>query len=161
MVRKSKKKLVIPTREELILLLAGRELDGSIGLAGKKPTAASIAKKLKCPIGTVYKCLKHIKDPNAYGNLGWGSGRPHKAKQYTAEQRDWITSRDTLRDQVGKPLKSRAAIANNRFGLSLTVSGLRAIYRLAKITMQKVTYRMKPSLKFSIAEQHLEIEQLK
>jgi transposase len=119
-----------------------------------------MAKQLKCPVGAVNRCLKNIGDAAAYENLRWGAGRPLKVVPITAAQLQWITSRETLRAQVGKPLTARVRIANARFGLNMTLRDFRSIYRKARITVQKLSPLCKPARDITMVQQQMRIDEL-
>ena len=70
----------------------------------------------------------------------WGGDR--KFKHLTAEQLDWILDPRTLREQVGLPLKARGQQFKERFGQSVTAAEYRRFYRQAKITRQKLRFRL-------------------
>ena len=112
----------------------------------KKPTMLSVANLMNCTYSSVLKIVRALKaglDP--YVDLGWSAGRPLKDWGLKHEQTDWIISRRTLRTQAGKSLSTRAMIANMRFGSNLKTNDLRKLYKINRITRQRMVSQVKPS----------------
>ena len=83
-----RKKVKMPNREEVILLLAGVDLQDPDRVRvwkKAKPSVANIAKELKCPATAVRRCMKYLDDPAGYDALRWGRGRPIKVLETTPE----------------------------------------------------------------------------
>ena len=110
----------------------------------KRQTVRSVAKALNCSYARIRRLLKLMKDGNHPDNINWVRGRPMKKISLTEEQLAWITSRQTLRLQCGKPLRARLNILNQKYDSHLSIYDLRKIYRLYGITMQKLRSQLKP-----------------
>ena len=120
----------------------------------KKPTMLSVANLMNCTYSSVLKIVKALKDGlDPYLDLGWSAGRPLKDWGLTHEQTEWIISRRTLRSQAGKSLPTRAMIANLRFGSNLKTNDLRKLYKINRITRQRMVSQVKPSRQMPVDDQ--------
>jgi hypothetical protein len=126
----------------------------------KRPTISSVARLMNCPYSAVRRVLNCLKMGNPVSCLNWCRGRPRKMLNLNQEQIAWITSRQTLRRQAGKNLKTRTMIVNRRFGSNIKFYDLRKIYKMHKITIQKMRSQVKPSRQFPVEEQLEKITKL-
>ena len=124
--------------------------------AGERPTVSSVARALGVGRHKIYRVLRE-----GSAELRWGRGRPKQHFKATVEQESWMTSRQTLRLQVGMNLAGRALAANKEFGTQLRAADVREIYSRLKVTMQKLVNQHKPMKNFSIHSQELLLREFK
>ena len=114
-----------------------------------------------CSYYALRRVLNCVKRGHPVQSLSWCKGRKIKELNITRRQINWITSRETLRRQVGKSLQTRTLIINRMYDLDLKVYDLRRLYKIYKITNQKLRSQIKPSRQFPIEDQIHYLEKLK
>ena len=154
----------IPSKEQLLQFLSGRRstlLDVLHPKEKRRMTMLYVAKVFGTTMYTIRKLLMSVHDDEAFSKLRWGKGRPEKQLGLSQEQRSWLTSRRTLKQQVGKSLSTRAKLANEAFGSNINDKDLRKIYRIGRITKQKIQSQLKPKNSLTVPQQLAAISKLK
>ena len=156
-----KRKASLPSREEILKLVAGERTGLQQVLQPLKqqdvPSIAYMARLYGCTVYAMRKLLYAVKDEEQFKKLKWGKGRPKKEVGLTKQQKAWLTCRTTLRLQVGISLETRTKIANDRFNTNMKKEDLRKIYKEARITLQKIQSMLSPQKPQSQEMQLMEI----
>ena len=67
-------------------------------------------------------------------NIRHGSGGYQSKKEFTDEQKNWATSNNTLKAQVGFSLKARTEQFKEQFNEVCSIRRFRRMYKEARIT---------------------------